>query len=319
MKKKISVIIPVYNTKKYLQRCLASVKSQTYKNMEIICVDDGSTDGSGDIVDAFAASDDRFIVIHQQNGGESKARNAGIKLVQGDYVAFVDCDDYIEPNMYEVLVNMLESNHADMAACSYSKDTDALIEPAVNNENVKTGIWQQQDLLKYVYKRDSYRGVTGYIWCKLYRKEILYDKEGKPILFNQDLALGGDILYFAEIALNTHTAVYTPQPYYHYVQRKNSGFHSQDEYKWLDMIKTYQLLLVRMIAAGVDDDILLLVKRFLVYRGEVVAQLAYKNGNVEVLRYSQNVMKEYEREYRQTNQNHPERLRLFDEVLSYHR
>lgn len=315
--KKISVIVPVYNTKKYLNRCLDSIVRQIYENLEIICIDDGSNDGSEKIVDEYAKKDDRFIVIHQPNGGESKARNTGIKLITGDYVAFVDCDDYLEPQMYERLVYMLENSHADMAACSYSKDSDGIIEPAVNIGPIKEGVWEQHDLLKYVYQRDAYRGVTGYIWCKLYRKEILKDKQGEWILFNENLVLGGDILYFADVALNTKKIIYTSKPYYHYIQRDSSGFHSEDEYKWSDMIKTYQLLLERLIKANVDEKILLFIKRFLVYRGEVVAQKAFQHKNKEVLQYSQKVMKKYEHEYRITNKDYPERLDLFNEIMSY--
>ena len=114
--KKVSLIIPVYNTEKqYLQKCLESAIAQTYSNMEIILVDDGSTDGSADLVDEFAGKDHRVLVIHQQNGGESNARNTGLRAACGDYIAFMDCDDFIEPQMYEQLVQALEENDADMA------------------------------------------------------------------------------------------------------------------------------------------------------------------------------------------------------------
>lgn len=318
MNKKISVVVPIYNTVSYLQRCLASIAKQTYRNLEIICIDDGSTDGSGVLADRFAEQDGRFVVRHKENGGESSARNAGLRLVTGDYVAFVDCDDWLEPDMYEQLVKALVENDADMAACSYSKDTGDSVEPAVNLGPLKHGVWNRYDLLRYVYQRDAYRGVTGYIWCKLYKKKILLDNEGNWIPFREDIVLGGDILYFAEAAINTERAIYIDRPYYHYIQRDTSGFHSVDENKWKDMITTYQLLLERLTGAGIPEDILIWVKRFLVYRGEVVAELAYQHQNREVLLQSQQIMRAYQQPYFDTNKDHPERIDLFHKILEYH-
>ncbi len=105
IEKKVSVIVPIYNAEKYLNKCLESIIGQTYKNLEIILVDDGSSDNSPTICDAWAQIDSRIRVIHKKNGGVSSARNAGIDLAQGDYIGFVDADDWIEPNMYEVLIN----------------------------------------------------------------------------------------------------------------------------------------------------------------------------------------------------------------------
>lgn len=103
MKELISVIVPVYNTKELLERCVHSIRNQSYQNMEIILVDDGSTDGSGILCDGLAAMDDRIRVIHKENGGSSSARNEGIKAAKGKYLGFIDSDDYIEPMMYEML------------------------------------------------------------------------------------------------------------------------------------------------------------------------------------------------------------------------
>ena len=120
--KRVSVIIPVYNTAEYLNRCLDSVRHQTYTNLEIICVDDGSTDGSEDIVDEYGRIDSRFIVIHQKNGGESSARNTGLLKSTGDYIGFMDCDDWIEPDMTETLVEATKSSQIDLVGCYFIKD-----------------------------------------------------------------------------------------------------------------------------------------------------------------------------------------------------
>lgn len=117
MKSLISIIIPVYNIDEYLRICLDSVAKQTYKNLEIILVDDGSTDLSGEICDEYASIDSRIKVVHKKNGGLSDARNVGLDICTGEYIGFVDSDDYIDENMYKKLYEAAEKNDADMVAC----------------------------------------------------------------------------------------------------------------------------------------------------------------------------------------------------------
>ena len=112
--KLVSVIIPAYNIEDYIGRCLDSVISQTYKNLEIIVVDDGSRDHTGEILDNYAKKDRRIKVIHKENGGVSSARNKGIEAAEGDYIGFIDGDDLIEPEMYKTLVDLLEEENADI-------------------------------------------------------------------------------------------------------------------------------------------------------------------------------------------------------------
>ena len=117
--KLVSVIIPAYNIEDYIGRCLDSIISQTYKNLEIIVVDDGSRDHTGEILDNYAKKDRRIKVIHKENGGVSSARNKGIEAAEGDYIGFIDGDDLIEPEMYKTLVDLLEEENADIAHCGY--------------------------------------------------------------------------------------------------------------------------------------------------------------------------------------------------------
>lgn len=117
--KKISVVIPVYNVEKYLSECLDSVVNQTYKNLQIILVDDGSTDFSGKICDVYAEKDNRITVVHQKNAGAGAAKNTGLELIEGDYFSIIDSDDYIELDMYEKMVNSLEKYNADIVQCLF--------------------------------------------------------------------------------------------------------------------------------------------------------------------------------------------------------
>ena len=115
----ISIIVPVYNTEMYLDKCVTSLINQTYRNIEIILVDDGSTDNSGKMCDSYAQKDNRIKVIHQTNAEVGAARNVGLKNVSGQYIGFVDSDDYVEHDMYEVLLKTLLQNNVSIVSCSY--------------------------------------------------------------------------------------------------------------------------------------------------------------------------------------------------------
>ena len=120
----ISVIVPVYKAEAYLEKSVKSIINQTYKNLEIILVDDGSPDRCGEMCDEFAKKDSRIRVIHKANGGQSSARNAALDIMAGDYVGFVDSDDWIEPNMYEHLYNLILKNNAQISVCGLQCDYD---------------------------------------------------------------------------------------------------------------------------------------------------------------------------------------------------
>ena len=117
----ISIIVPVYNVEKYLSKCIDSIINQTYKNIEIILIDDGSTDSSGAICDKYALVDSRIHVLHIENSGVSNARNVGLNHATGDYIGFVDSDDYIEPNMYELLLEELIADDVDVVQCNHAE------------------------------------------------------------------------------------------------------------------------------------------------------------------------------------------------------
>lgn len=319
LNRKVSLIIPVYNTVKYLRRCLESAVSQTYENMEIICVDDGSTDGSEKIVDEFAARDGRVIAVHQENRGESNARNTGLRIASGDYIGFMDCDDWIEPDMYECLVRELEEAGADMAIAGFYREFEETGKTRIQVRNEKTvepKAFDGEMLLRYLYERDSYR-TFAYIWDKLYRKEIVCSVSDGPILFDESIQLGGDVLYLAECALRTKRAVYVDKTFYHYLQRGDSGCHMPDLNRREDNIRAYQIVRHKFEEKQVEPFVLDLIKRILVYHSSNTAELAYELKDREVLARCQGLMKQYEEVYKSLNVNKPEWIRRFDAILEY--
>lgn len=312
----ISVIIPVYNAQSYLNRCLLSIINQTYKNIEIICVDDGSNDMSGAILNKFAKKDRRIIVIHKTNSGVSSARNMGLKKATGNYIAFVDCDDWLELNMYKDMIELMNNNNVEMVSVGYFLNFTNKEIVVKNNRIISEKIINRDHFMEYVYHRDEYRAVTSWLWCKLYKRNLLY-KNNELILFNKNVKFGEDIIFFAKILLNTRHVVYSEKPYYHYFQQDSSISHSTDEYTWLELVNAYVYILGLYTKNNINKIVINFVKRFLVYRAEITAKLAYHNKNSRVLSLCQKIMIKYKEVYFYTNRDYHDRLERFKIILTY--
>lgn len=165
MKKTVSVIVPVYNVEQYITECIESLICQTYPNLEIILVDDASPDNCPQICDEYASKDDRIRVIHKPNGGLSDARNAGIEIATGEYLMFVDSDDYIMENMVEQLITMVEDSGADVASCGYTGETSKLAKDLNEEYQVATA----EEALKYILIE---KNITTSASTKLFAREL---------------------------------------------------------------------------------------------------------------------------------------------------
>lgn len=210
--KTVSVILPIYNVEKYLARAVESVINQTYTNLEIILVDDGSTDSSGKICDDMSLKDNRIKVIHKPNGGVSDARNAGKNLSIGRYILFVDPDDYIDENMIEVLVNNIQEYDADVSCCQYMDVYDNNKFPQFSNMAIKKFINREEFLKEYL--RDSY--ITASVCTKLMKKEVS-DKIDFPVGKVYE-----DAFYHLELAKVADKFICITKPLYYYYHRTNS-------------------------------------------------------------------------------------------------
>jgi len=161
MKNKISIVIPVYNVEPYIRKCLDSVTCQTYDNLEILLVNDGSADKCGKICDEYASLDSRIRVFHKENGGLSSALNVGLSNFTGDYVGFVDSDDWIEAVMFETLLGGICG--VDIAVCSYFKEKNCGTEIINNKKSITDAPIPTEDMLLYPLMRDDYMGYCGYV------------------------------------------------------------------------------------------------------------------------------------------------------------
>ena len=232
---KISVIVPIYRVEKYLDRCIKSIIAQSYTNLQIILVDDGSDDKCPEICDTYAAIDNRIIVIHQNNNGISSARNAGIKNATGDLISFVDPDDYIDCNMYSDMISQYITHNADIVMCDYkycySEDIDTEVVQENNNASIILIDGKQSQFQIY----DSYIiGVTYSVpWNKLYKKE-LFEGITYPVgRIHEDESRTFMLFYKAE------KIVYIRFPYYHYFQRKDSIVGKKIEKKNIQLLDAY--------------------------------------------------------------------------------
>ncbi len=164
----ISVIVPVYNISSYLNECVNSLLAQTYSNIEIILVDDGSTDCSGKMCDEWEKKDERIKVLHKENGGLSDARNEGIKIASGELIGYVDGDDVIDPDMYEELYHGLITQSADMAVCKHLEFSDKIPD---NRKKGNTKTYTKSEFMRmYAYQED---GITSAVWQRLYKKSLV--------------------------------------------------------------------------------------------------------------------------------------------------
>jgi len=209
MDKKISLIVPVYKVEPYLRKCVDSILAQTYKNLEVILVDDGSPDNCGAICDEYAARDGRIIVIHQKNGGISAARNAGLDIASGDYVGFVDSDDWIEPDMYEYLLSGALEEKAHIVICGHYLDfPHRSLEQSFHRRQLLKPSQAMEALLED-------RLIRSYVWDKLFSR-ALFDGVRFPVGLNyEDVATTHKTFEAAEAVLCL------PQPKYHYLQRSD--------------------------------------------------------------------------------------------------
>lgn len=204
----ISVIVPVYNMEQYLERCINSIKKQSYSNLEIILVDDGSTDHSADMCDTYAQEDQRIKVIHKVNGGLSDARNAGLAIATGTYIGYVDSDDWIEPQMYQKMYEACIENEAQVAVCRYAK---VYSDETIRGGNHKTTVFERDSILKVYLSDNSDYIVYNSVWSKLFAREIIVG-EIFPVGKNSE-----DIMYTTRAFCKVTKAVYVDECLYNYV------------------------------------------------------------------------------------------------------
>ena len=256
----ISVILPIYNVEKYLEKCIESLLAQTYEALEIILVNDGSKDRSLEICKAYVAKDSRIKVIDKPNEGVALTRNKGLEAATGDYVAFVDPDDWVEPEMYASLMSQIKKWECPVCLCNFFKDTkrrsqakcfefeDEVLEGEDIIEKLMNDMIGVSDLLP------KYTMIMGSVWRGLYKRSFI---NAQGITFVPRLSIMEDLVFMVQVLLKCVNAgeriAIDRHAWYHYVQHPHSALHSYNEQLWEDQLVVYKQLEKSLKEANLEE------------------------------------------------------------------
>ena len=226
---KISVIVPIYNAEKYLERCVKSLIAQTFHDIEILLIDDGSTDASSILCARLKKEDSRIRILHKPNGGLSSARNAGLLAASGAFIGFVDADDFVEPDMYETLVKNALENNADRSGCGYF---DSSRPDEISADGKITVLSDKNSIIAY-----SACGKHNNVWRSVYSKKAI----GK-IRFDESLVIAEDWLFNYEVSKNISVQADTDKRLYHYESVPDSLMSRLNDKKIIDRISVLEYI-----------------------------------------------------------------------------
>lgn len=241
--KSVSIIVPVYNGEKYIACCLQSLIRQTYKNIRVIIINDGSTDRSGQICDMFAQQHENIKVFHIVNGGVSAARNMGIEQADSDYITFVDADDYLEAETISRLVTLIEDTDSDIAGCHYHTFSDSSLEQMAEQEEQYTVevLSGEEFIEKGILSSDTR------CWSKLYSKQIIGDHR-----FDTSMSIGEDMLFLLTLARNGARFCRTSYKGYGYYINESGAMNRSFKDSYMDQIRCWNQAAVQ-IAESMPD------------------------------------------------------------------
>lgn len=235
----LSIIVPIYNTEKYLSKCLDSIIQQNMQNIEIICVDDGSTDSCLDILKAYAQKDKRIRIIHKNNGGLVSARKAGIQAASGAYVGFVDSDDWIEPEMYEKMYTCAVKNHVDMVCSGYFLEGNYI---STHYDTVAEGLYDESGMKNLLDNtifnfQEKDVGIRASLGCKLF-----LTKKFREVQLNipENISIAEDKVCVLSYVLNCNRVYVLKKAFYHYMIHQESMVHTPDLQYLLKVNEVYQ-------------------------------------------------------------------------------
>lgn len=284
---KISVMVPIYNTSQYLEKCLKSIISQSLKEIEIICVNDGSTDNSLEILEEFAKEDKRIIIVNKKNGGLTSARNAALKIARGKYCLNIDSDDWIEQEYFKDMYEKAEQDNLDILITNiifdYPSKKSILNDLELDENTIIFG----KEYMKIFFSNNK----NGFTWNKLLKRELYFENKlqyNEKIFLLEDLELIGRIGYFSKRVGKLNKA------YYHYMQRESNGSQKVKLKNLMDRIEAYRSL-IEFYKKYNEEEIVKEIKkeRDIALISEIVGKDFYKlDGYDEVLEKIIKIVKE---------------------------
>jgi len=227
----VSIIIPVYNVANYLEKCIRSILEQSYEKIEIILVDDGSTDASGKICDLYSTRENRVLTIHQKNKGVSEARKAGLKKASGNFVIFVDADDWVEKDYVNKLYHAISQTGSDMASCAYFEDyRDS--SKVIGNCGESMRIYSGLSAIKAVNDRID---IYSFLWNKIFVKDTLLElRDSVPVIIGEDYTI------IVKALERMHKVVSINKPLYHYIKRESGVCNRGFSEEMFDVVDNYK-------------------------------------------------------------------------------
>lgn len=280
--RKVSVVIPVYDVEKYLPECLDSLINQTYKNLEIILIDDGSTDSSGMICDQYASANQNIIAIHQKNQGVSSARNKGMSLASGDYISFIDPDDFLDCSTYATMIPLMQETGVDISFFEFywfdeSTPTNISVSPYTNNFRVLEGEKRISIPLRY----------SGSSCNCIYNSKLIVEQK-----FSEDYKLSEDTLFLVEALLKSRTTLFIKQKFYYRRQRQNSATRTRYNSEWIKLFETLDMM-TEMLTQ--NSDVYKSIASYIFYTKtyELIYKLEYDyRNNSQDIHYIQTQIKQ---------------------------
>lgn len=271
----ISVIVPVYNNLEFLERSVNSLIEQTYPNMEIILIDDGSTDGSAELCDELSNNNNKIVVIHKENGGVSSARNAGLKIAKGEYIGFCDADDYCYPTMFERMYTDFIQNNCDIVHIDYVGMQETQLDFSPLNTESNVNIKGRDESIKWLLTSKFHK---GYCWSMLFKRKVIDN-----LSFPENMAVGEDKFFVVTAFLNAEKIAFDSKKEYIYILRNNSTMRSKysrknlsgiilakqtdklikekyseySEYSKINLAKVYISHIRNIVALNTQDELLL--------------------------------------------------------------
>lgn len=307
----VSVIVPVYNTEKYLDRCLNSIVGQTYDNIEIILVDDGSPDSCPQRCDEWAKKDNRIKVIHKQNEGLTCARKDGLSVAEGEYALFVDSDDYIDLSIVEEMVDKAVKTDMDITLCSYVKEanTSEIISLSYSNDVLKKEQLRDMFILPIIRPMNDNISTNGFMWTKLYKKSKIKDE----YFVSEREYFTEDVIFNSLMALDINGIAVVNKPLYHYCENADSLTNKYRKGKfemwnkrtdffenyfmqngWLELAKS-RIIVMNLVAllVGADNEVLKNDKKDFRLRCKQMKEVIKARGyfRLKYLKYLNNAQK----------------------------
>lgn len=251
---KISVIVPVYNAELCIARCVDSLLAQTFTDFELLLIDDGSTDKSGELCDKYAKKDNRITVIHKSNSGAAAARNTGIKAAKGDYIGFADSDDYVLDNYLEKLIKTAENNSADIVVCNYFSVTENGKPNKIKHGFKENTLLNRNDIEKVLYSNIfCNKNTDGYfsLWNKLFKYNLIKENN---LLINGEMSFGEDMLFVMDCLKHCKNIAFTENAGYYYEMTEGGLFSKYRRGFINDIAKCYTSIIEQTATENYNEN-----------------------------------------------------------------